>query len=221
LKSKKPKLQPRINANENSRLSAAETFTNLQGSISLGEVAMRHPKFLIAALEAFILLFASVLIAALFNHVSSKPLSWNAPERSLSHANDSLFTDDVFLPEVHVGAGNGNSSAGPALITLEQAHSLHSENKAVFLDARDRERYESGHVEGARHAPYHDKDRMERALENHAKETTLVLYCDAGCDSATRLAEVLIKRGYNRIFVLDAGYEEWYNAYYPVTLDGE
>ena len=177
------------------------------------ERKLRH-----AAIEATILLVCSIILAAGYNHLSGKGIDWIAAERIVPHAADSSLVEDFALPSIGIEDGqNSTASNGPLQISLSQAYKLYVNRQAVFFDAREEERYGGGHIAGATHFPYYEREKWEQLLAAISPQATIVTYCDDDCDMALRLADELIYIGYPKILVMDVGYDTWRQAGYPVA----
>jgi rhodanese-related sulfurtransferase len=79
---------------------------------------------------------------------------------------------------------------------------------AVFIDVREREEWDMGHIEGARHLP------LSALLANLGLFTPpdegrcAIIYCQKGGRSR-RAAEMLLQAGFMNIYNLKGGYEGW------------
>jgi rhodanese-related sulfurtransferase len=100
-------------------------------------------------------------------------------------------------------------------VSLEQARHLQQEG-AFFLDAREKVRYEDGHVPGAMNlSPEEFADmgqgRMRRNLLATLQVTpAVVVYCDGPvCQSSQRLAEALAKAGLSNVRIMREGWPAW------------
>lgn len=163
--------------------------------------------------EAALLTLAAVVLAALYWQFGATDLPWIRNTPTLSYAADTLGAEDFSLPEVSVV----DSAAAPRYVTMKHAAELHHERAAVFIDAREHERFAAGHIDGALHVSYYTPESWEQNLQNLPRETRLIVYCDNDCDSARRLAEAMLVLGYKNILVLDKGFDSWRAAGYPVA----
>jgi rhodanese-related sulfurtransferase len=172
-----------------------------------------------AIAEAAALLVCSLVLAAAYNHLSGEGIPWIASERVVPYAADSLLSNELTLPTVGIDAGKQTSATPgePLRVTLSQAHKLHADRKVIFLDAREEARYGAGHIAGAMHFPYYQPEKWDQLRATIPPQAILLTYCDDDCDSALRLADELILLGYAKVLVLDAGYDTWRQAGYPVT----
>ncbi len=104
----------------------------------------------------------------------------------------------------------------PRLISLTQAYQLYRD-KILFVDARDPEEYEDGHIAGAVNLPLFRLDEYKNQISSISKTTPLVTYCEgADCDMSIRLGNELFSKGFKKVFVFFGGWEEWKQADYPV-----
>ncbi len=104
----------------------------------------------------------------------------------------------------------------PRLISLSQAHELYR-NNVLFIDARNQDEYEEGHIAGAINIPYFSVEEFSYRLNAVDKSRPLVTYCEGSdCDMSIRLGNELFARGYKKVFVFFGGWKEWKYANYPV-----
>jgi len=91
---------------------------------------------------------------------------------------------------------------------------------AVLLDVREVEEWREGHVENAVHIPrgmLEFQAPEEGRLRN--KDVHVITYCTAGARSALA-ADRLEQMGWQNVHTLDARYDEWAAAGYPVAYGG-
>jgi adenylyltransferase/sulfurtransferase len=102
-------------------------------------------------------------------------------------------------------------------IDAERARELHDDaDPAVFLDVREREEWDEGHIPGAVHLPRGWlESRIEQAVPDRAKP--IVAYCASGNRStfATRTLEEL---GYENVVSLAGGINDWKRHGYPLEV---
>jgi rhodanese-related sulfurtransferase len=104
-------------------------------------------------------------------------------------------------------------------IGLAAARQVHRAGGAAFVDARPRDDYVSGHIEGALNVPYGERARELSRLRRELPRTRpLVAYCEGGsCTSAFELSAWLAANGWREVSVLADGYPAWEAAGFPVT----
>jgi len=108
--------------------------------------------------------------------------------------------------------------AEPLPINLEEAYEhyfLLFKDKTVWVDARDEEDYNQGHIKGAVNVPLSElKDRLQFL----SKDKEIVLYCESlSCTQSTEAGRILIENGFKqgKIKVFTEGYNAWKEAAYP------
>jgi rhodanese-related sulfurtransferase len=105
----------------------------------------------------------------------------------------------------------------PRLISLAQAYDLYRD-KTLFVDARDPDEYEDGHIAGAVNLPLFMLDEYSNQMASMDKSEPFVVYCEGlDCDMSIRLGNELFSKGFKKVFVFFGGWEEWKEADYPVV----
>ena len=102
-------------------------------------------------------------------------------------------------------------------IDAERAHALYEEADApVFLDVREREEWDEGHIPGAVHIPRGWlESRIERASPDRGK--AIVAYCASG-NRSTFAARTLEELGYENVVSLAGGINDWKRHGYPLEV---
>lgn len=126
---------------------------------------------------------------------------------------DALPLPGDWSPEARLTRPSGERLAIP----LPEARRLFEEKRAVFLDARPREEYDTGHILGARSLPWNEFDaQFENVMSDIVEGTTLIAYCDGdACSLSHDLAAALIDLGFTRVKVLVNGWTVWQEAGLP------
>lgn len=163
--------------------------------------------------EAAFLFLAATLFAVLFRQFFASDFAWIRTAPAISYTADTSGVEDFSLNDISVE----DSSLAPRFVTMEHAARLHRDRSAVFIDAREAERFVAGHIAGALHVSYYHPESRQQALVNFDHQQLLLVYCDDDCDSALHLAEALIAEGFRKVYVLDKGFASWKNAGLPVT----
>jgi rhodanese-related sulfurtransferase len=118
-------------------------------------------------------------------------------------------------------------SQEPSIIHLEEAyeHYFLLFKDIIWIDVRNKEDYNKGHVKGALGIPLSD---LEYNLGRISKDKEIVLYCEGTwgggkCDASMSAGRILIKNGFKpgKIKVFEDGYGSWENAGYPTERGGE
>jgi molybdopterin/thiamine biosynthesis adenylyltransferase/rhodanese-related sulfurtransferase len=111
------------------------------------------------------------------------------------------------LNEVKAEIEEIDASAGAALVESADA---------VFVDVRERDEWDEGHIPGAIHVP---RGNLESRIENAVadRSTRIVVYCASGARSAFA-AKTLEELGYDDVVSLAGGFTDWKRNGYPTQL---
>ena len=110
-----------------------------------------------------------------------------------------------------------------AIVSLDEARALFLTHGAVFVDARPRELYLSGHIQGALNLPPADiEGAFPQVMQDVTPDSLIIAYCDGeSCTLSKELAFELAARGYSHVRVLVNGWSIWQDANLPVEEGGE
>src|ERR1700733_10606073 len=87
---------------------------------------------------------------------------------------------------------------------------------AAWVDVREGDEWQEGHIPGAVHVPRgYLESRIETAVPD--KSTQVVLYCAAGNRSAFA-AKTLTELGYTSVHSLAGGFTDWKRSGHDVTI---
>jgi len=102
-------------------------------------------------------------------------------------------------------------------IDAGRARELHDQDDApVFLDVREREEWDEGHIPGAVHLPRGWlESRIEQTVRN--RQRPIVAYCSAG-NRSTFAAKTLEELGYEEVVSLSGGINDWKRSGYPLEV---
>jgi molybdopterin/thiamine biosynthesis adenylyltransferase/rhodanese-related sulfurtransferase len=99
---------------------------------------------------------------------------------------------------------------------VEARARLNGDGAPLFLDIRERDEWEEGHLPGALHIPRGSlESRIEQAVPDRERE--IIAYCAAGNRSAFA-AQTLEELGYERVRSLAGGFTDWKRNGLPVEL---
>ncbi|MBM2814626.1 MAG: Rhodanese domain protein [Ignavibacteria bacterium] len=96
-------------------------------------------------------------------------------------------------------------------VTYEQLIKALNRSNFVLIDARDKDKYEAGHIESAINISplWPDNDYIPKIM-GLPRDKTIICYCDGGtCDLSHELAKVLNEAGFKRVFIYIGGWDEW------------
>ncbi len=112
-----------------------------------------------------------------------------------------------------------SSNDGSSLvISIIEAKAAFDENRAVFLDARDKGLFEQGCIKGAKSLPWHSvDDHFIDIVEGIVNGTLIITYCDGEtCDLSHKLALFLKEMGFSNVKILVNGWTVWQEMNFPV-----
>jgi rhodanese-related sulfurtransferase len=109
-------------------------------------------------------------------------------------------------------------SIGFEIDSVEKAKEIYDEGDTIFIDARDREAFEQGHIKGAVLLPLGDFDaRIENILDRYAADQNILIYCSGrSCEDSHHVAQLLIEFGYENVSVMIDGFPGWEKKGFPV-----
>lgn len=98
------------------------------------------------------------------------------------------------------------------------AKQLFDTQDILFVDARNADEYNEGHIKGAVSFPvYHFDDMIDSFLDTYGVSTPIITYCSGReCDDSHRLAQLLADMGYSGVRVFIDGFPVWKERGYPV-----
>jgi rhodanese-related sulfurtransferase len=185
--------------------------------------------------EAFLVLLAGGVLALVANALSPRGLSLTKNYFPGS-APGSVSTPIPALPT----AGSASTNETPAAVLLverikaeglqvinqDQVVGLFTNNVSpgliVFVDARDEEHYQQGHVPGAYELdPYHLEKYLGDVLPVCQTAGQIVVYCYGGdCEDSRFTAITLRNAGIpgEKLFIYTGGISEWTNNRLPVEI---
>ncbi len=145
-----------------------------------------------------------VVVAAalglIYNALQPKPLPM------ISTGEIAIVPDSLLISQ-----GQANTEILDKTLTYEQVVKLLDNPDFIFIDARDKEKYEAGHIGNATNIfPYEEEDIYMEKIYSLPRDKKIVVYCDGGnCDLSHHLAEDLVINGYENVFIYSGGWEQW------------
>jgi rhodanese-related sulfurtransferase len=120
---------------------------------------------------------------------------------------DSIPLRGGWSPEARITLKFGKN----ILIPFEEAKDKFLTGSAVFLDAREPELYQKGHIQGARNLPLGEFDQLaEKLFMEFPEDTLFVTYCDGeDCFLSGELAVKLKGIGFENVRLLHDGWNVW------------
>ncbi len=106
----------------------------------------------------------------------------------------------------------------PMAISLEFAKQLFDNNSVIFIDARDVEDYEGGHIQNAINIPYDYYEDYENLIDNLDADAVYVIYCSGEeCSLSMDLADYFFNELlFEKILIFEGGWPQWRDAEYPL-----
>jgi rhodanese-related sulfurtransferase len=120
---------------------------------------------------------------------------------SSKEANDKLNQEDNVLP-----------------IDVKSAFNMYMEDKAIFIDSRDKRFYKYERIEGALSYPALDFSIWNKHItKTIEKNKVLIVYCDTKlCGISYYTAKLILELGYNKVYNLEGGIDQWIEEGFPV-----
>ena len=105
----------------------------------------------------------------------------------------------------------------PMSVDLEFAKYHFDNNSAVFIDAREVEDYELGHIKDAINIPFDYYEEYEDTIDELDDLAIYIIYCSGGeCSLSLDLADYLFnEKVFEKVLIFEGGWPEWRDAGYP------
>jgi rhodanese-related sulfurtransferase len=105
-------------------------------------------------------------------------------------------------------------------ISLSQALPLFYEPGTVFLDVREKQYYDYGHIANAENLPLNQIKIISPELLNKLQTASIVIvYCNGiSCGLSYFAARQLMDKGLDNIQIYTEGWPEWHKCRLPVTM---
>jgi rhodanese-related sulfurtransferase len=105
-------------------------------------------------------------------------------------------------------------------ISIPQAFVLFQQGGIMFLDARRKDEFEAGHVDGALllSTEHFGRGTIPATIGVLDKTQPVVIYCGGGaCDASKNLVIMLQNFGFTRFHIMTDGFPAWQAAGHPVA----
>ena len=105
----------------------------------------------------------------------------------------------------------------PMAINLDFAKYLFDNDLAVFIDARDVEDFDAGHIQGAINIPYDYYEDYEEKINNLEVNKTYIIYCNGeDCSLSMDLADYFFNELlFEKVLIFEAGWPVWRDLKLP------
>jgi rhodanese-related sulfurtransferase len=163
-------------------------------------------------IRSVIILVVTAAAAAVANLINPNAIEW------VGHWPDPTESDTIWLSPSYM------PEEDPSTIALGTAFERFLSEEYVFVDAREPEDYELGHIKGAISLPFDSfDDYWEQAQPQMPVDTPVVIYCSGSeCESSLNLARYMVEElGYQRekVELFFGGWRAWYNNRLPIDGD--
>ena len=105
----------------------------------------------------------------------------------------------------------------PMAINMEFAKYLFDAKYAIFIDARDPEDYNSGHIQNSINIPFDYYEDYEEVIDSLDTAAVYVIYCSGDeCSLSMDLADYLFNELlFEKVLIFEGGWPQWRDAEYP------
>jgi rhodanese-related sulfurtransferase len=104
-------------------------------------------------------------------------------------------------------------------INAEKAKDLLDNDTAIFIDGRRPSEYEESHIANSLNiTPADFAKGKPKILDGIPESFPLVVYCrdEKECDAGIRLARYISYYGFEKVMILEGGYDSWVSRGYPL-----
>jgi len=111
-------------------------------------------------------------------------------------------------------------SSGPQRIDINEAADCFHKKDYLFIDARSKADFLSGHIKNAINLPEHRLDMyLDAFMAQTSPQIKIITYCgSADCPLGAHLAEKLYYMGFEQVYYLAGGLDAWRDKNLPVKL---
>ena len=154
--------------------------------------------------EVMIILGVSIITAFTVNYFSPNGIAligqWD-PSIGVVDAKSKEFQDN-FIPEI---------------TDVTAAKKLFDSGSMLFVDARNQDAYEQGHIQGAVSFPVgRFAEEIDPFKNTYPTSTSIITYCSGReCNDSHKLAQLLFMEEYTEVKIFIDGYPAWEHEGYP------
>ena len=107
----------------------------------------------------------------------------------------------------------------PKQINTKAAYYLFQNKKTIFIDAREENEYQAGHILGAINIPYDYYDDFQVVIDELDPTSVYTIYCSGGeCSLSIDLADYLFyELAFENILIYEDGFPDWKKEGYPIN----
>ena len=150
----------------------------------------------------FILFISSVLGMFRFAFLKDDNFTLIKKERSIEKIESFIVPEDM---------------SSPMMVDLAFAKYHFDANTALFIDARDMEDFQNGHIKNAINIPYDNYEEYEEIIDELDDTAIYIIYCNGTeCSLSIDLGDYLFSdKLFEKILIFEGGWPEWESAGYP------
>ncbi len=155
--------------------------------------------------EIIILVGVAVTLALVVNYLSPKGIAlvgqWDTAKGVITA--NATNDDDYRISEID---------------WIPDARKIFDNGDTLFVDARSRDDYESGHIPGAISLPVGQfNEQIESFLNQYPPDQSIVTYCSGRtCEDSHHLARLLSDVGFSDVRIFIDGFPGWEAEGYPI-----
>lgn len=155
--------------------------------------------------QTLIIIVLSVVVSLAVNTLSNHGIPLVSEWPSISGS------DSISIPP---SATEGD----PPFISLDEAVAKFQSPDVLFIDARDPEDYEYGHIAGSISLPYdYLEEYWDKVSPGIPRNQDIVIYCSGTeCESSLFLGRELAFQGYKNVHIFYGGWREWERSDLPI-----
>ena len=107
--------------------------------------------------------------------------------------------------------------SSPMVVDLAFSKHYFNSGTAIFIDARDPEDFENGHIKNSINIPYDYYEDYEEIIDDLDDSIVYIIYCNGEeCSLSIDLADYLFsEKLFEKVLVFEGGWPEWKEAGYP------
>jgi len=108
-----------------------------------------------------------------------------------------------------------NRGSGSSVVSPQELVGLMNHSRAAIIDIREKEAFEQGHILSATNMRLSDMDDKKKVLNKYRSKPVIVV-CQNGM-SSSKAAKWLQKEGFDEVYTLKGGIENWKIENLPVS----
>lgn len=162
--------------------------------------------------QASLLILLSIVFGLGRNAIAPGSIAWVGDWAEKDSVVAAVATDPTAKPP---SAEEGD----PPFLSYDEARAKYDDPNVIFVDAREPEEYDAGHITGAVLLPFDwIDDYWQLAEPKLPKDKEIITYCSgAECELSLFLARYMRDQGYTNIAVFFGGWGQWQEHGGPIS----